>query len=131
MNSRKIALQETGIIAIGVAVGTAGMIGVFALLGYFAMDVLIGGVAGAVLSILNFFAMAMVATLAADKAENQDVEGGKRLIQGSYPVRLLVLAGTLFVLAKSGYCNVIALVVPLIFVRPTILVAEFFRKKGD
>ena len=131
MNSRKIALQETGIIAIGVAVGTAGMIGVFALLGYFAMDVLIGGVAGAVLSILNFFAMAMVATLAADKAENQDVEGGKRLIQGSYPVRLLVLAGALFVLAKSGYCNVIALVVPLIFVRPTILVAEFFRKKGD
>lgn len=131
MNSRKIALQETGIIAIGVAVGTAGMIGVFALLGYFATDVLIGGVAGAVLSILNFFAMAMIATLAADKAENQDVEGGKRLIQGSYPVRLLVLAGALFVFAKSGYCNVIALVVPLIFVRPTILVAEFFRKKGD
>jgi len=35
----------------------------------------------------------------------------------------------LFAFAKSGIADAIALVVPLIFVRFTITIAEFFRKK--
>ena len=131
MNSRKIALHETGIIAIGVLIGTAAMIGVFALLNHFSLNVLLGGLFGAILSILNFFSMAIVSTLAADRAESQDVEGGKKLLKSSYPIRLLVLAALLIVFAKSGYFNVIALVLPLAFVRPTITISEFFRKKGE
>ena len=34
-------------------------------------------------------------------------------------------------IAKSGFCNPIALVVPLIFTRPILTVGEFFRKSGD
>ena len=129
MDSRKIALRETGIIAIGVAIGTGIMIAVFALLGKLDTSVLLGGLFGGTLSVANFFAMAVITTLAADRAEAQDVESGKKLVQGSYPVRMLALAVALFLCAKSGYCNVVALVLPLVFVRPTITLAEFFRKE--
>ena len=131
MNSRKIALHETGIIAVGVLIGTALMVGVFAILGRFSPIVIIGGLIGAILSIANFFGVAVVGTLAADKAEQQDVEGGKKLIKSSYPIRIIVLALLLIIFAKSGFCNVIALVLPLAFVRPTITISEFFRKKGE
>ena len=131
MNSRKIALHETGIIAIGVLIGTVIMVGIFALLGKFSSAVLLGGIIGAILSIANFFGSAIISTLAADRAEQQDIEGGKKLIKSSYPIRLLVLAALLIVFAKSGLCDVIALVLPLAFVRPTITISEFFRKKGD
>ena len=128
--SRKIVFQETGIIAIGEAVCVALMCGVYALISKFSMSVLLGGIVGAVLATGNFFFLAVVATLAADRAEAQDVEGGKKLMKSSYPIRLLVLAGLLILCAKSGYFDVLALVLPLVFVRPVLTAAEFFRKKG-
>lgn len=131
MESRKIALHETGIVAIGVSICVALMFGVYALIGRFSTAVLLGGLVGGLLSIANFFAIAIVATLAADRAEKQDVLGGQKLISSSYPLRMLVLAGILFACAKSGLFDLIALVLPLVFVRPTITVAEFFRKKGE
>lgn len=130
MDARKIVFKESIIVAIGEATGTAIMIAVFALLGKFQMDVLWGGLIGAVLAAANFFIMAIIASLAADKAQQQDVAGGQKLIKGSYPVRLLVLAVLLIAFGKSGFCNVIALVIPLLFVRPTLIIAEFFRKRG-
>ena len=128
--SRKIVLKETGIIAIGEAVCVALMYGVYALLGKFSLSVLLGGLVGLVLATGNFFFLAVVATLAADRAENQDVAGGQKLMKSSYPIRLLVLAGLLILCAKSGVLDVIALVLPLLFVRPVLTIAEFFRKKG-
>lgn len=128
MNSRKIALKETGIIAIGETVGVALMIGVFALLGKFDWTVLAGGIAGGVIAVAYFFSLAVVTTLAADRAERQDVDGGKKLVQASYPIRMISLVAALFLCAKSGYFNVVALALPLLFVRPTITLAEFFRK---
>ena len=128
--SRKIVLKETAIVAIGEILCVAAMCGVYALLEKFNLSVLLGGLIGMVFAIGNFFFMAVVATLAADKAEAQDVEGGKKLMKSSYPIRLLVLAGGLILCAKSGVFDVLALVLPLLFVRPVITLAEFFRKKG-
>ena len=130
LESRKIVLRETAIIAIGETICCAVMVGVFALLGRFAMDVLWGALAGLVLTVANFFVMAVGTSLAADKAENQDVNGGKNLIRSSMALRYVVLAVLLFALAKSGICNVFALVLPLAFVRPVLMFGEFFRKKG-
>lgn len=130
MDSRKIVFKETTIVAVGELICTGVMIGVFALVGHFDITVVLGGAAGALLSVLNFFFMAVVASLAADKAEQQDVEGGQKLIKTSYPIRILVLAVILIACAKSGLFHVLALVLPLIFVRPTLTIAEFFRKKG-
>lgn len=131
MESRKLVFRETLIVLIGEAIGVALMCGVFALLHRFDISVLLGGIVGGLVAVINFFAMAVVATLAADRAQQQDVEGGKKLIKSSYPIRLLLLAVVLFACGKSGVFNVIALVLPVIFVRPTLTIAEFFRKKGE
>lgn len=131
MDSRQIVLRETGIVAIGEAVCIALMLGVYGLLGRFRMAALLGGIAGGVLAIANFFFMAVSTSLAADKAEQQNVKGGQLLIRNSYMLRLVVLFALLFLCAKSGWFDLFALVLPLVFVRPTITAAEFFRKKGE
>lgn len=128
--SRKLVLKESMIILLGELIGSAAMCGVFALLGKFDLPVLLGGIVGAVVAAANFFGMAVVATVAADRAEQQDVEGGKKMLKASYPIRLLLLAVILYACAKSGVFNVIALVLPLAFVRPVLTIVEFFRKKG-
>lgn len=128
--SRKFVLKETLLVLAGVLICTALMCGVYALLGRFDLSVLLGGLVGTLLSCGNFFFMAMIATLAADKAEQQDAEGGKKLMKSSYPIRILVLAAVLILCAKSGYFNVLTLALPLAFVRPVLMILEFFRKKG-
>lgn len=128
--SRKFVLKETLLVLAGVLICTALMCGVYALLERFDLSVLLGGLVGMLLSCGNFFFMAMIATLAADKAEQQDAEGGKKLMKSSYPIRILVLAAVLILCAKSGYFNVLALALPLAFVRPVLMILEFFRKKG-
>lgn len=130
MESRKIVFKETAVIALGQAICLAVTFGAYVLLGRFSLSVLLGGIAGALLATGNFFFMAVITSLAADRAEGQDVEGGKKIIKGSYPIRILALAGLLFICAKSGYFDILSLVLPLLFVRPIITIAEFFRKKG-
>ena len=130
--SRKEVLKQTGIIAIGQAVGTAVMIGVYLLLRKMNMSVVWGALVGNVLAIGNFFAMAVIATLAADRAEKQDVAGGQKLMKASYPLRLVVLAGVLALCAWKGKAvfDLVALVIPLAFTHLTAMVTGFFRKKG-
>lgn len=129
--SRKEVLKQTGLIAIGQAVGTAVMIGVFCLLRKFNMTVIWGALVGNILAIANFFFMAIIATIAADRAEKQDVAGGQKLMKASYPLRLLVMAGVLVLCAlKKEWFNVLALALPLTFVHITAMITGFFRKKG-
>lgn len=129
--TKKAIWKQIGIVALGIVLGTAAMIGIFALVGQFDYTVALGGLVGALVSFLNFFFMVVSLSAAADRAQNQDAKGGKSLVRGSYMIRLAVMFIVLFVCAKSGYFNVIALVVPLLFVRPALTVAEFFRKKGE
>ena len=129
-DSRKFVLQQTAVIAIGEAVCVALMCAVYAIIGKFNVSVLLGGAVGLLVATGNFFALAVVATLASDKAEAGDPISGQKLMKSSYPIRLLAMAGVLILCAKSGYFDVIALVVPLLFVRPILTIAEFFKKKG-
>ena len=131
MDSRKIVYKETLMILIGEAICIAAMFGIFALLKKFDTSVLLGGLIGGAVAIGNFFAMAIGTSLAADKAEAQDVKGGKALLQISFFARYAIMFIVLFAGAKSGYCNLVALLLPLVFVRPVLTFGEFFRKKED
>ena len=131
MDSRKIVWKETVIVLAGQAVCVAAMFAIYGLLGYFSTKVLLGGIAGALLAVLNFFFMAVGVSLAADQAEQQNVQGGQKLLKQAYPIRILLLALVLIACAKSGWFDILALALPLLFVRPILTVAEFFRKKGD
>ena len=130
MSSKSILFRETRTVALGMVICTAAMVGIFALLGKYDTAVLFGAIAGALLSFGNFFLMALGTTVAADKAERQDVKGGQALIQMSYIGRMVGLFLLLVLCAKSGKCNVLALVIPLVFVRPILTIAELFKKKG-
>ncbi len=129
MDMRKYVLRQTGVVGLGETLGVAAMIGIFALLGSFDSSVLLGGIVGGAVAVANFLAMAIGVNIAADKAEQQDVKGGQAAIKGSYMLRMIGMAVVLFAFARSGLCNVIALVVPLLFVRITLTVQEFFRRK--
>ena len=130
MDSRKFVIKESLLILAGQAVCVAAMIGIFALLGQYDRGVLLGGIFGGIIATLNFFFMAVAATIASDKAVAQDVKGGQAVVQISYIARLAVIAIVLFALVKSGLCDVVATVLPLIFNRPILTICEFFRK-GD
>lgn len=130
MDSRKIVFKETAIVAVGELVLTAAMVAVFVGLGYFKMNVLWGALTGCLVMIANYFFMAVTVSLAADRAQQGNPKGAQAMIQLSGTVRLVLMGIALVVGIKLG-ANVIALVLPLAFARPTLLVAEFFRKKGD
>ena len=130
MDSRNIVFKETAIILVGELIFLPLMLLVFFLAGHFDRTVVYGGLAGAVLAVANFFAMAMSTSVAADKAAQQDVKGGQATMQTSFILRQLLLFGALILCAKSGVMNLLALVLPVLFVRPIITIAEFFRKKG-
>jgi hypothetical protein len=129
--TKKELWRQLGIVGLCHVLGVAAMIGIFALLGHFDYTVALGGLVGGLTSFLNFFFMVIGLSAAADRAQNQDANGGKGLVKGSYFIRIAVMFLVLFACAKSGHCNVIALVVPLLFVRPALMVAEFFGKKGE
>lgn len=131
MDSRKIVFKETAVILLGEIICVSCMLGIYALLGYFSNKVLLGGIIGGGVTVLNYFFMAIGASLAADKAQTQDVKGGKAILQLSMLLRYVIVFVILFAFAKSGLCQPISLVLPLIFVRPIMLVDSFFRRKGE
>ena len=126
MDSRKLVLKETAVVAIGQIICIAIMLGVFALLGKFDQTVLWGGIMGGVLAIANFFFMAIGANLAADKAEADNVKGGKATIQVSFLIRQAALVILLYAGAKSGFCNIFSL---LLLVTTYFLLKDIFVKK--
>lgn len=130
MDSCKIVLRQTAIVAIGELVCSGVMVGVFAALGHFHRNVLWSALAGSTLMTANYFFMAITVSLAADRAEKEQVREAKKMVQLSSTVRLLCMGIILLAGIKLG-ANVIALVLPLAFLRPILMLTEFFRKKGD
>ena len=131
MSIRNPVYRETAAIAVGEVLCVGLMLGVDALAGQLDRAAVLGGVLGGVLAICNFFFMAVGASLAADRAEQQNVKGGTALVRMSFLLRYLVLFLILFAAAKSGRFQVLALVLPLVFVRPILMLGEFFRKSGE
>lgn len=136
MNVRKFILQETALLALGELICSAATVGVFALLGNFSYKVILGAAIGCILAVGNFFFMAIASNAVADRTiaqgDSEDsVKQGKSAMKSSYGIRMLVIGVLLFVFAKTGHCNLIAMVCPLFFIFPIITVIEFFRKSGE
>lgn len=131
MKQKNPVLRETAVVALGECIGVAILVGLFALAGHFSMRVVWSALLGGVLSVLNFLFMGVAVSNAADKAEAGDPAGGQKSIQLSFLIRILLLGGILVAAGLSKLFNPLALVLPLIFVRLTLTIAEFFRKAGD
>ena len=125
MDGKKEVWGQTVRLLVGECVCLAVMFLVYFLLGRLDSRVLLGGILGTVL------ATAANATVAAEKAVQQDVKGGAMLMRTSYIIRLIIMFVILFAAVKSGYCDAIASIVPIALSRWILTLGEFFGKKGD
>lgn len=128
MDTRKTVFKKTAVVAVGVTLGTGVMLAVFGLLGSFHPSVLLGGIAGSVLAVANFLFMSIGASLAANRAQKQDVRGGRAMISRSFLLRMAVLFVILYACGESGLFDPLALTLPLCFVRPVLGAGEFLRR---
>ena len=121
---------ETKHIAIGVASMTILMEIVFLVIGKFDYTVLLGGLLGAAIAILNFFWMA----LDVQKAVLRDTpDEAKLVMHNSKQKRLLLMAVIAFVGIKPLGLHWAALLIPLFFPRITIFVKTLpiFQRKEE
>ena len=131
METRRYILTQTIPILLGELILSGIMVAVFAALGYYDTDVLLGAAAGALIAALNHAVLVLGVVAASGKAEKQDVKGGQATIQLSYLGRILGLFLILVLCAKSGLFNLLALVIPLLFTRPILAMTDrFINKKG-
>lgn len=129
MNDKQQTLRELLIFALGELICLGLLYGAFALLGKLDSKVLLGGAIGAVTAVLNYFLMAVGVYAAAARAEAGDPARGRRIVSLSMAGRFLLMIAILVVGAKSGLCNVVAMVIPLLLFRVLNFVGEFFRRK--
>ncbi|MBQ2601795.1 MAG: ATP synthase subunit I [Oscillospiraceae bacterium] len=128
----KNALRQVLVVSACELIAVGLMIAVYALIGKLNTKVLLGAAFGCVVSILNFFALTVTVSNAADKAEKTgNAAAAKRSIQASSMLRLFVLL-VLYVLVLSFKAvDPIASVLPLIFLQISIRVYGFFRKEDE
>lgn len=129
MNDKKQTLRDILIVSVGELICLGLIYGAFALLHRLDGKVLLGGALGALTAILNYFLLAVSVFSAADRAAAGDPARGKRILSLSMAGRFLLMVAVLVVGAKSGACNVIAMVIPLALFRSIIFIGEFFRRK--
>jgi hypothetical protein len=129
MDGAKFIKRESIQIAIGEMLLVGVMFGVFAAFKSFDWTVLVGGLVGGALTVLNFFIMALNAYSASDKALKNDVTGGKALMRFSYAARYAVIFIVLCVLAITKIGHPVACALPLVFIQPVIIVKNLLMKK--
>lgn len=130
MDSRKIVMKETIAVAIGVFLLAGVMVGIYAGLQRFSLKILWSALAGSLVISLNHMFMAITINMAADRAEQGDVKQGQKMIQTSSTLRLVAMGGVLLVCIWLK-AEPLALLLPLLFARPVLMVWSFFRKKED
>ncbi len=127
MKQKNPVFLETLYLGLGILVCLGIMLGVYALVGHFSFPVLLGGIVGSVLTVGNFFFMA----IGLYNMTTGDKEGKvKARVQGGFALRLGVLFALLVVAIKFLGCDTIATLIPLLCVRPILMIRQFlFRSK--
>ena len=135
MKPQEAVVKETGHIAIGTLILTAVMLIVFAVIGRFNLNVLLGGLYGSVLAVANFFFLGLTVQRIAESAQTGSeevdpdaVKLAKLKMRQSYMLRMLLGAGLLIVALAVLKLNWIACVCPLIFPRITISAMDVFKR---
>lgn len=129
MNLMKI-LKESALFAGFEAALCALMAIIFALVYKFDLSVILGIVAGWAIGFIYYLSIIVFVDMAASKAKNNDVEGGQKTLQLSRSVRMVGVFLLLIFLASTKAFDVLALTLPLLFVRPAIAIVDSLQRKG-
>ncbi|MEG2769729.1 MAG: ATP synthase subunit I [Oscillospiraceae bacterium] len=135
MKIAKATKEETIHIATGCTILTVVMLAVFFVVKYFTPDLnvfsfVVGGLVSWFLGILNFFLMC----LSKQKELDMNPIKGKNFSVLSYNLRTLGMLGIIILCYVVFKLNLVAMLIPLIFPRLTILFMGFTmlkKKKGD
>ena len=130
MNKSNPIIKQTLRYAFGVLIGVALMILIYFLIGKLNYRVSIGAAVGYLISVGNFFFMCVALTNSTNAGEDNPTLVVAKA-RGSYIIRMIVVALLLIVAIKSGFCDTIATIVPLLLMRPVLMVEEFLMKSGD
>lgn len=107
------------------------MLVVYLIIGKMSAGVLLGAAAGWAVTSLNFLALTVSVTNASASAKDgQSSERAVLSVRGSAVVRLFVMAAVLIVLLKFSTCDPLATLLPLVFVRPSLMLLDFFGREG-
>ncbi len=128
MKLRRIA-KEAAPVAIFEAVFCAILVVILAFVYKFDLSVVLGAVAGWIIALVYYISIIICVNLAAEKAKMQDVEGGQKLMKMSYSLRTIGVFAVLVLCAITGIFDILSLVLPMLFVRPAIAVADALRKR--
>lgn len=130
MQKHRDIFEQTGRLAVAVALCIAAMLAVYALAGRFDNAVLIGALVGFVLAMGNFLSLSITVSNALDRAANGGSPQRAQLeIQTSSVVRPVVLVIIYILLFRAKLCDPVAAILPLLFAQVCIKLIEFFRKE--
>lgn len=109
------------------------MLAVYALMNKLDSTVLLGALAGGLVAIGNFLFLSISVSRAADRAASGEEGAAAKAtvsVQRNSILRKVALIIIYIILLKSGYFDLLATILPLVFVQVSIYVTEFFRKGG-
>ena len=130
MQKHRDIFEQTGRLAVAVALCIAAMLAVYALAGRFDNAVLIVALVGFVLAMGNFLSLSITVSNALDRAANGGSPQKAQLeIQTSSVVRPVVLVIIYILLFRAKLCDPVAAILPLLFAQVCIKLIEFFRKE--
>lgn len=113
--------KETTHIALGTSIGVVIMLIVFAVLHRFNAGVLVSALIGGALAVMNFFALGITVQKI---SEGQTEERGRKWMQFSYNMRMLVMVVWLIVAMAVPFLNWVAAAIPMLMPRLTIAVMQ-------
>lgn len=125
---KKSIWRETTVVAAGELICSSLMVWLWAMLGNYHIHIAWSFLAGSLTMATNHFFLSLTVSAAAERAAQGDISQAQKMIQRSSIIRLLVMGLVLLFGIQLGG-NVIALVLPLAFARPILMLAAFFRKK--
>lgn len=131
MLHNKDAIRQFTVCAAVLFCAVAIMTGVFALLGRFSVNVLLGAVFGYLMAAGNFLALTVVVSNAADRAEETgNAAEAQKMIQSSTTIRLFALLAIYFAVLRFTPVDPLASIIPMLIMQVVIRLVGFFRKDG-
>lgn len=132
MQKHRDILHQVTRLTIAMIICVGIMLGIYALLGIFTRQVLVGAVVGLLLSIGNFVSLSITVSNALDRAaRDNDPQRAQLSIQTSSVIRLLVLAAIYILLFRAKLCDPIAALLPLLLAQGVLKLVEFFRNDKE
>lgn len=146
MNKKNTAIKETSFIALGELVVSAIIIAVYLIIGHFSYKVVTGVCLGSAVIILNYLFLSISVNRALDAAMENRGEGEldeeatekfvaentaklQSTVKLSFIIRSISMIAALVIAFLTKQFDVIATLIPLVMLRPIIMVEEYFRKK--